>query len=204
MTERDELQGPVWLRWLLIAFAVLAMALLVVMPLLMVLGAAFGEGFRTWLAALTTPDAVSALKLTLFTAAWTLADTIASAAGAGDRPRSRATVSRNSGCERAIGKLGNGMASYCCSRLADMAVLREESFGSPSDQAINKALAASRSSACSICARMALATRDMMEDLRAMGAASGGPKPFSAKDRSAFLQALDLAIQRLKRAGFSA
>jgi uncharacterized protein YaiI (UPF0178 family) len=42
----------------------------------------------------------------------------------------------------------------------------------------------------------------MMEDLRAMGAASGGPKPFSARDRSAFLQALDLAIQRLKRAGF--
>lgn len=69
MTERDELQGPVWLRWLLIAFAILAMALLVVMPLLMVLGAAFGEGFRTWLAALTTPDAISALKLTLFTAA---------------------------------------------------------------------------------------------------------------------------------------
>lgn len=49
---------------------------------------------------------------------------------------------------------------------------------------------------------MALATRDMMEDLRAMGAASGGPKPFSARDRSAFLQALDVAVQRLKRAGF--
>ena len=49
---------------------------------------------------------------------------------------------------------------------------------------------------------MALATRDMMEDLRAMGAASGLPKPFSARDRSTFLQALDLAIQRLKRAGF--
>jgi len=51
---------------------------------------------------------------------------------------------------------------------------------------------------------MALATRDMMEDLRAMGAATGGPRPFSPKDRSAFLQALDLAIQRLKRAGFAA
>lgn len=49
---------------------------------------------------------------------------------------------------------------------------------------------------------MALATRDMMEDLRAMGTVQGGPKPFSQKDRSAFLQALDLAIQRLKRAGF--
>ncbi len=49
---------------------------------------------------------------------------------------------------------------------------------------------------------MALATRDMMEDLRAAGAVTGGPKPFSQKDRSAFLQALDLSIQRLKRAGF--
>ena len=51
---------------------------------------------------------------------------------------------------------------------------------------------------------MALATRDMMEDLRAAGAVTGGPKPFSARDRSAFLQALDVAIQRLKRAGFGA
>jgi uncharacterized protein YaiI (UPF0178 family) len=51
---------------------------------------------------------------------------------------------------------------------------------------------------------MALATRDMMEDLRAMGTASGGPKPFSPRDRSAFLQALDVAVQRLKRAGFGA
>lgn len=49
---------------------------------------------------------------------------------------------------------------------------------------------------------MALATRNLMEDLRAMGDVSGGPKPFAAKDRSAFLAALDLAIVRLKRAGF--
>jgi uncharacterized protein len=51
---------------------------------------------------------------------------------------------------------------------------------------------------------MALATRNLMEDLRAMGDATGGPRPFSAKDRSAFLSALDLAIVRLKRAGFAA
>ena len=51
---------------------------------------------------------------------------------------------------------------------------------------------------------MALATRDMMEDLRAMVNVSGGPKPFSQKDRSAFLQALDVAVQRLKRAEFTA
>ena len=49
---------------------------------------------------------------------------------------------------------------------------------------------------------MALATRNLMEDLRAMGDVAGGPKPFSARDRSAFLSALDLAIVRLRRAGF--
>jgi uncharacterized protein YaiI (UPF0178 family) len=49
---------------------------------------------------------------------------------------------------------------------------------------------------------MALATRNLMEDLRAMGEVTGGPRAFSAKDRSAFLSALDVAINRLKRAGF--
>ena len=51
---------------------------------------------------------------------------------------------------------------------------------------------------------MALATRNLMEDLRAMGDVTGGPRPFSARARSAFLSALDLAIVRLKRAGFGA
>jgi len=51
---------------------------------------------------------------------------------------------------------------------------------------------------------LALATRDLMQDLRAAGAVTGGPKPFGPRDRSAFLSALDLAIVRLKRAGFAA
>ena len=50
---------------------------------------------------------------------------------------------------------------------------------------------------------MALATRNLMEDLRARGEVTGGPKPFSAKDRSRFLSALDEAVVRLKRAGFA-
>ncbi len=49
---------------------------------------------------------------------------------------------------------------------------------------------------------MALATRNLMDNLRASGEITGGPKPFSGRDRSAFLSALDLAIVRLKRAGF--
>jgi uncharacterized protein YaiI (UPF0178 family) len=50
---------------------------------------------------------------------------------------------------------------------------------------------------------MALATRNLLEDLRAGGQVTGGPKPFSPRDRSAFRSALDLAIVRLKRAGFT-
>ncbi len=49
---------------------------------------------------------------------------------------------------------------------------------------------------------MALATRNLMEDIRSTGQITGGPKPFSKRDRSTFLSALDLAIGRLKRAGF--
>jgi uncharacterized protein YaiI (UPF0178 family) len=50
----------------------------------------------------------------------------------------------------------------------------------------------------------AIATRAIMADLRAgMGAETGGgmggPPPFSKADRSAFLQALDAALLRLKR-----
>lgn len=48
---------------------------------------------------------------------------------------------------------------------------------------------------------MALATRDLMADLRSAGAITGGPPPFSKADRSAFLQALDRSIMRLKRSG---
>lgn len=51
---------------------------------------------------------------------------------------------------------------------------------------------------------LTLATRNLMDDLRSAGAVTGGPKPFSPRDRSAFLSALDQAIVRLKRAGFTA
>jgi uncharacterized protein YaiI (UPF0178 family) len=50
---------------------------------------------------------------------------------------------------------------------------------------------------------MALATRDLMADLRSAGQITGGPKPFQPRDRTKFLSALDLAVVRLKRDGFS-
>jgi uncharacterized protein YaiI (UPF0178 family) len=50
----------------------------------------------------------------------------------------------------------------------------------------------------------ALAMRDLMTDLRSAGMVTSGPKPFTARDRSSFLSALDLALVRAKRAGFAA
>lgn len=49
---------------------------------------------------------------------------------------------------------------------------------------------------------MALATRDLLHELRAAGEPTGGPKAFTPRDRSSFLAALDLAIVRLARAGY--
>ena len=45
----------------------------------------------------------------------------------------------------------------------------------------------------------ALAGRAVAEHLRSMGEITGGPRPFQAKDRSTFLQALDAAVQRARR-----
>ena len=49
---------------------------------------------------------------------------------------------------------------------------------------------------------MALATRNLLHELRSAGEITGGPKSFSPRHRSQFLSALDLAVVRLKRAGF--
>ncbi|MDA1098867.1 MAG: YaiI/YqxD family protein [Proteobacteria bacterium] len=47
---------------------------------------------------------------------------------------------------------------------------------------------------------MAVATRDLMAGLREIGQITGGPAPFSKKDRSRFLQALETAVQARRRA----
>jgi uncharacterized protein YaiI (UPF0178 family) len=44
----------------------------------------------------------------------------------------------------------------------------------------------------------ALATRELMADLRAYGV-GGGPPPFDQRDRSRFLQALELAVREAQR-----
>jgi uncharacterized protein YaiI (UPF0178 family) len=45
----------------------------------------------------------------------------------------------------------------------------------------------------------ALATRDLMSDLRDVGAVMGGPPPLRKRDRSRFLQRLDEMIQTIRR-----
>jgi uncharacterized protein YaiI (UPF0178 family) len=47
---------------------------------------------------------------------------------------------------------------------------------------------------------MTLAVRNLMHDLRSAGEVTRGPPPFSPRDRSAFLSALDEAIRRTHRA----
>jgi uncharacterized protein YaiI (UPF0178 family) len=46
---------------------------------------------------------------------------------------------------------------------------------------------------------MALATRDLMTDLRSAGAVTRGPPPLRRQDITRFLSSLDLAVTRLKR-----
>jgi uncharacterized protein YaiI (UPF0178 family) len=45
----------------------------------------------------------------------------------------------------------------------------------------------------------AVATRNLLSELRGAGLDSSGPPPFDARDRSRFLQALDQAVHALRR-----
>jgi len=46
----------------------------------------------------------------------------------------------------------------------------------------------------------AMATRNLLSELRGAGLDSSGPPPFEARDRSRFLQALDQAVHAQRRA----
>ncbi len=45
----------------------------------------------------------------------------------------------------------------------------------------------------------ALATRNMLSELRSAGEITGGPRPLKQRDRSRFLQQLDIVIQSIRR-----
>lgn len=58
-----------WVKWTLIGIGLVFFVLFLLMPLVAVLAEAFRQGFEVYLDALFEPDAVYALKLTLFAAA---------------------------------------------------------------------------------------------------------------------------------------
>ncbi|NMO96318.1 sulfate ABC transporter permease subunit CysW [Paenibacillus lemnae] len=61
-----------WVRWVLIGLAGLVLLWLIILPLAIVLSEALKKGWGVYIAALSDPDALSALRLTLLTAAITV------------------------------------------------------------------------------------------------------------------------------------
>jgi sulfate transport system permease protein len=60
---------PAWVRWLLILTGLAFMALFLVLPLAAVFSEALRQGIGTYFASLQSPDAQSAIRLTLLVAA---------------------------------------------------------------------------------------------------------------------------------------
>jgi sulfate transport system permease protein len=67
-TETATYRDPLWLRLSLILTAVSFIVLFLCVPLILVLTEAFAKGWQTYWQALTRPEAISAIKLTLLTA----------------------------------------------------------------------------------------------------------------------------------------
>ncbi len=66
--QHTATREPTWLRYLLISVAILFMGVMLVVPLVAVFYEAFKEGFNLYIKALSEPEALSAIKLTLITA----------------------------------------------------------------------------------------------------------------------------------------
>ncbi|WP_280547478.1 MULTISPECIES: sulfate ABC transporter permease subunit CysW [unclassified Halomonas] len=62
---RRATEEPVWLQRCLIAVALTFLGLFLVLPLIVVLYSAFSQGIDAWQAAITEPDALAAIRLTL-------------------------------------------------------------------------------------------------------------------------------------------
>lgn len=67
--HRQATSEPTWIRWSLIVFALALLSIFLLLPLIAIFIQAFEGGIATFVAALTDPDAVSAIKLTLLVAA---------------------------------------------------------------------------------------------------------------------------------------
>ncbi len=67
--QQKATQEPRWVRWALISIALLFLTLFLFIPLISVFYEAFKKGVEVYVAAITDPDALSAIKLTLTVAA---------------------------------------------------------------------------------------------------------------------------------------
>lgn len=68
-TVNSRISEPAYVRWTLIAVALIFLALFLLIPLAAVFGQAFEKGMTTYLEALTEPDTLASIKLTLIAAA---------------------------------------------------------------------------------------------------------------------------------------
>jgi sulfate transport system permease protein len=73
ITSRSRYTEPAWLRLTIILIAVAFVALLVLLPVVAVFSEALRKGFAVYAASITDHDALSALRLTLLTAAISVA-----------------------------------------------------------------------------------------------------------------------------------
>jgi sulfate/thiosulfate transport system permease protein len=69
----DARADPTWVRWLLIAISVGFLGLFIVLPLINVFTQAFSKGIDAYVTALTDPDSLAAIRLTLLVAATSVA-----------------------------------------------------------------------------------------------------------------------------------
>jgi sulfate/thiosulfate transport system permease protein len=69
---RRPTEDPAWIKWILIAGAVLFLLTLLVLPIVLIFWEALRKGLGTYSDAVTHPDALAAIKLTLITAAITV------------------------------------------------------------------------------------------------------------------------------------
>jgi sulfate transport system permease protein len=69
----DARADPAWVRWLLISVSIGFLGLFIVLPLINVFVRAFAKGIEAYVAALTDPDSLAAIRLTLLAAGTSVA-----------------------------------------------------------------------------------------------------------------------------------
>ena len=68
VSKNISIQDPLWVRWLLITISIAFISLFICVPLGLVIFQAFSKGITAYFSALSQPDTLSAIKLTLLVA----------------------------------------------------------------------------------------------------------------------------------------